>query len=93
MGGPAKMDGKAVEGVRIFLGGSIGEGPALANEFEKGIPCEESVLIPKLKEICVSKFGARERWALQKELVGWFPICGVQMSGDKASSGYVCIKI
>eukprot|EP00891_Asterochloris_glomerata_P008527 jgi/Astpho2/8527/Aster-05562 len=61
MGGPAKMDGKAVEGVRIFLGGSIGEGPALANEFEKGIPCEESVLIPKLKEICVSKFGARER--------------------------------
>ena len=54
------MDGKAVEGVRIFLGGSIGEGPALASKFEKGIPCEESVLI-KLKEICMSKFGARER--------------------------------
>lgn len=83
MGGPAKMDGKAVEGVRIFLGGSIGEGPALANEFEKGIPCEESVLIPKLKEICVSKFGARERWALQKGLCGVFPISCLQRSGHK----------
>ena len=35
MGCPAKKDGKAVEGVRIFLGGSIGENAALASEFEK----------------------------------------------------------
>ena len=36
MGGPAKLDGKAVEGVRIFLGGTIGEKAQLASEFEKG---------------------------------------------------------
>ena len=35
MGCPAKKDGKAVEGVRIFLGGTIGENAALASEFEK----------------------------------------------------------
>jgi len=35
MGCPAKKDGKAVEGVRIFLGGSIGENAQLASEFEK----------------------------------------------------------
>lgn len=29
MGGPAKLDGKAVEGVRIFLGGTIGENPTV----------------------------------------------------------------
>ena len=47
MGGPAKFNGKATEGVRIFLGGTIGENPVLASEFEKGIACEESVLLPK----------------------------------------------
>ena len=35
MGCPTKRDGKAVEGVRIFLGGSIGENAQLASEFEK----------------------------------------------------------
>ena len=35
MGCPTKKDGKAVEGVRIFLGGSIGDNAQLASEFEK----------------------------------------------------------
>ena len=38
MGGPAKHEGKAVEGARIFKGGQIGEGAKLAAEFEKGVP-------------------------------------------------------
>ncbi len=58
MGGPAKLNGKAVEGVRIFLGGSIGENPQLASEFEKGIACEESVLLPKLRDLLIERFGA-----------------------------------
>ena len=58
MGGPAKFNGKATEGVRIFLGGSIGEGAQLASEFEKGVACEESVLLPKLRELLVERFGA-----------------------------------
>lgn len=35
MGAPAKKDGKAVEGFKIFLGGKIGENPALATEFSQ----------------------------------------------------------
>ena len=58
MGGPAKLDGKAVEGVRIFLGGTIGENPKLAEQFEKGIACDETVLLPKLKDLLVEHFGA-----------------------------------
>jgi ferredoxin-nitrite reductase len=58
MGGPAKFEGKATEGVRIFLGGTIGENPVLASEFEKGIACEESVLLPKLRDILMERFGA-----------------------------------
>ena len=58
MGGPAKHEGKAVEGVRIFLGGTIGENPKLAEQFEKGIACDETVLLPKLKDLLVEHFGA-----------------------------------
>ena len=111
MGAPAKLDGKAVEGVKIFLGGKIGENPEvgagwvgtgwararrcqrwvlshggclatgapprpthlstlpparpcsspspqLAKEFEKGIPVDESVLLPRLRELLISEFGA-----------------------------------
>ncbi|KAK9799721.1 hypothetical protein WJX73_004054 [Symbiochloris irregularis] len=41
MGGPAKLNGKATEGVRIFKGGSVGEGAELGAEFEKGVACAE----------------------------------------------------
>lgn len=58
MGGPAKLNGKATEGVRVFLGGTIGEDPQLANEFEKGIACDESVLLPYLRNLMIEKFGA-----------------------------------
>ena len=59
MGAPARHEGKAVEGVRIFVGGTVGEGAALATEFEAGVPCVESVLLPKLRSILVERFGAR----------------------------------
>lgn len=58
MGAPARVDGKAVEGVKIFLGGKIGEGAELATEFAKGIPAADEHLIPKLKEILIENFGA-----------------------------------
>lgn len=121
MGAPAKLDGKAVEGVKIFLGGRIGENPEvgvwvqacmsgprgacchmsqrppcvmlhlhtltrrgsampkvhihvfilsfflffhslqLAKEFERGIPVDESVLLPRLRELLISEFGATPR--------------------------------
>ena len=55
------LDGKAVEGVKIFLGGKIGENPDLAKEFEKGIPADESVLLPRLRALLIEEFGATPR--------------------------------
>ena len=46
MGCPAKLDGKAVEGVRLFKGGTIGENPTLATEFESKIPADEKCCCP-----------------------------------------------
>jgi ferredoxin-nitrite reductase len=58
MGAPAKLNGKAVEGVKIFLGGKVGENPALADEFEAGVPCHEDHLVPKLRALLIEHFGA-----------------------------------
>ena len=33
MGAPAKKDGKACEGFKIFTGGKVGENPELAKDF------------------------------------------------------------
>ncbi|GAB4819719.1 hypothetical protein N2152v2_006765 [Parachlorella kessleri] len=63
MGGPAKLNGKAVEGVRIFLGGTIGENPTLASEFEKGVACDESILLPKLRHLLIEHYGAKPKVA------------------------------
>eukprot|EP01024_Parvocaulis_polyphysoides_P010156 TRINITY_DN13366_c0_g4_i1.p1 TRINITY_DN13366_c0_g4~~TRINITY_DN13366_c0_g4_i1.p1 ORF type:complete len:585 (-),score=105.05 TRINITY_DN13366_c0_g4_i1:516-2270(-) len=63
MGAPAKVDGKAVEGVKIFLGGKIGENAELAKEFAVGIPADEQYLVPKLQEILISEFGATPKAA------------------------------
>ena len=56
MGAPAKKDGKAVEGVRIFLGGEIGENPKLATEFEKAVPADEAA--SRLASLLIEHFGA-----------------------------------
>lgn len=72
MGGPARLDGKAVEGVRLFTGGKVGEGAELGKEIEKGIACNEEVLLPKLREILINQYGATERnpaKAKEEELV------------------------
>lgn len=58
MGAPTKLDGKAVEGVKVFLGGKVGEHPALADEIEGAVPCHEDHLVPKLRELLISHFGA-----------------------------------
>ena len=47
MGAPAKKDGKACEGFKIFTGGKIGENPELAKEF-----AQVSVSIPNI-ELCI----------------------------------------
>lgn len=61
MGGPARHEGKAVEGVRIFTGGKVGEHAELGQEIEKGVACREDVLLPKLREILINQYGAKPR--------------------------------
>lgn len=65
MGGPARVDKKAVEGVNIFLGGGIGETHGLGTMEMKGIPAADESLLPVLRDICVERFGAvvKERGA------------------------------
>ena len=40
------------------MGGTIGERASLASELEKGVPCEEAILLPKLRTILMDTFGA-----------------------------------
>mmetsp|Transcript_38908 Transcript_38908/g.97741 ORF Transcript_38908/g.97741 Transcript_38908/m.97741 type:complete len:156 (-) Transcript_38908:219-686(-) len=62
MGAAAKLDGKGVEGVKIFVGGTIGEGAKLAELTDKkATPAADEHLIPHLKNILIEKYGATEK--------------------------------
>lgn len=61
MGAPAKKNGKAVEGVKIFVGGSIGEGAEFGDIHTKSVPCDFEDLIPAVSQILIEKFGATVR--------------------------------
>ena len=63
MGAPARLDGKAVEGVKIFTGGKIGESPELAIELEKSVPATEEHLGAKLRELLINEYGATPKVA------------------------------
>lgn len=63
MGSPAKKDGKAVEGVKIFLGGKIGEEAHLGEQIGKPVPANLEDLVPVIRDILIEKFGARPRAA------------------------------
>lgn len=54
-------NGKAVEGVDVYLGGRIGSDSHLGDLYKKGVPCED--LVPVVVDILVNQFGAvpRER--------------------------------
>merc|ERR1719238_1314511 len=65
MGGPAKkeIDGKmkAVPGVNIFVGGTVGEhGHLSVDPHTKGVPMAPEDLVPVLVKIAVEEFGAKE---------------------------------
>lgn len=52
-------NGKATEGVDIFLGGRIGSDSHLAEVYKKGVPCKD--LVPIVADILVKYFGAVQR--------------------------------
>ncbi|MFM7393860.1 MAG: ferredoxin--nitrite reductase [Cyanobium sp.] len=59
MGAKARHDGEMVEAVKIFLGGSLGSEPRLAELHHKGVPLSE--LTDVLEGLLVERFGARRR--------------------------------
>ncbi len=61
MGAKARHGGQMVEAAKVFLGGSMGAQPKLAELHDKGIPL--SGLTDALEELLVERFGARRRAA------------------------------
>ncbi|NEO83184.1 MAG: ferredoxin--nitrite reductase [Spirulina sp. SIO3F2] len=56
LGTKARKDGKTIEAVDVYMGGTIGKDAKLGERVEKSVPCED--LIPYLKTVMMEKFGA-----------------------------------
>lgn len=59
MGTKTRKDGKAVDGVDIYMGGRVGKEAQLGTCVQKGIPCED--LKPVLRNLLIEQFGATAR--------------------------------
>ena len=58
MGAKARKDGQMVEAAKIFLGGSMGAEPKLAELHEKAVPLSD---LADVLELLLEQFGARHR--------------------------------
>ncbi|MBW4518893.1 MAG: ferredoxin--nitrite reductase [Scytolyngbya sp. HA4215-MV1] len=65
MGTKVRKDGKTVEGVDIYTGGTVGKHAQLGTCAMKGIACDD--LKPILKNLLIQDFGAKERGNLSSE--------------------------
>ena len=59
MGTKVRKNGKAVEGVDIYMGGKVGKDAHLGTCVTKGIACED--LQPVLRDLLIEQFGAKPR--------------------------------
>ncbi|MBI4779910.1 MAG: ferredoxin--nitrite reductase [Oscillatoriophycideae cyanobacterium NC_groundwater_1537_Pr4_S-0.65um_50_18] len=59
MGTKVRKDGKAAEGVDLFMGGKVGKEAHLGTCVQKGIACDD--LKPVLKDLLIEQFGARSK--------------------------------
>lgn len=59
MGTKVRKNGKTLEGVDIYMGGTVGADAHLGTCTTKGIPCED--LQPVLRQLLIENFGARLR--------------------------------
>lgn len=57
MGTKVRKDGKTVDGVDIYMGGTVGKDAQLGTCVRKGVPCED--LEPVLKELLVQNFDGK----------------------------------
>ncbi|MGI8503025.1 MAG: ferredoxin--nitrite reductase [Hassallia sp.] len=59
MGTKVRKNGKTLEGVDIYMGGTVGKDAHLGTCTTKGIPCED--LQPVLRQLLIENFGARAK--------------------------------
>lgn len=59
MGTKARKNGKAVDGVDLYMGGKVGKDAHLGNCVQKGIACED--LKPVLRDLLIDRFGAQPK--------------------------------
>lgn len=59
MGTKVRKNGKTLEGVDLYMGGTVGKDAHLGTCVQKGIPCED--LKPLLREILIEKFAAQPK--------------------------------
>ena len=59
MGTKVRKDGKAVEGVDLYMGGKVGKGAQLGSCIQKGIACAD--LKPVLRDLLIQQFGAKPK--------------------------------
>jgi ferredoxin-nitrite reductase len=59
MGTKVRKDGKAAEGVDLYMGGKVGKDAELGSCVQKGIPCDD--LKPVLRDLLTEHFGARSK--------------------------------
>ncbi|NJN72301.1 MAG: ferredoxin--nitrite reductase [Limnothrix sp. RL_2_0] len=57
LGAKAKVDGKIVEAVNLYMGGTVGKHASLGEVVEKKVPCGDT-LKEKVKGILIEQFGA-----------------------------------
>lgn len=62
MGTKVRKNGKAVEGVDIYMGGKVGKNAHLGSCVTKGIACED--LQPVLRDLLIEHFGAKPQEVL-----------------------------
>ncbi len=83
MGTKVRKNGKTLEGVDIYMGGTVGKEAHLGACVQKGIPCED--LKPLLHQLLVEQFGA-----VPKEITGDVAVLHRQLEltveeGEKAA--------
>ncbi|MBW4573922.1 MAG: ferredoxin--nitrite reductase [Aphanothece sp. CMT-3BRIN-NPC111] len=59
LGTKTRKDGKAVEGVDLWMGGTVGKEAHLGSCVKKGIPCDD--LKPVLRDLLIEQFGAQPK--------------------------------
>lgn len=62
MGTKTRKNGKTLEGVDIYMGGTVGKHAQLGTCVQKGIPCED--LKPVLRDLLIQNFAAQPKEAL-----------------------------